>query len=242
MNVSLRTIVDNLRQDKLYLFGAIYVLVFMLAAAVINYFTWTPDIVIVGEVTNLFWLLWISLYVPSFIFVWFSDFSLTEFGIALNKKVMIFVALTIVSSAWFYFQNPEIWLQLSWSSSLAEAFARTGEELLFRGFVYALILRLFKEAKKPHLWAIILSSVLFVLPHTQVFLPEHQTPVFQLLLLALIFAYFRHKTGSILLSITFHVLIKSDLVGVLFSWGIYLFFLLWSYATNDLTKPRQAIT
>jgi membrane protease YdiL (CAAX protease family) len=240
MNVSLRTIANNLRQDRLYLFGAIYILLFILAAAIINYFTYATSIR--SAATGLQFLFWSLLYLPCFIFVWFSDFSLKEFGFTLNKWIIIFVVLAVVGGGWFYLQNVEIWLTTDWSNSLAEAFARTGEELFFRGFIYALVLRLFKEAKKPHLWAIILSSVLFVLPHTQVFLPEHQTPAFQILLIALIFAYLRYKTGSILPGISFHVLIQSDLVGVLFSWGIYLFFLLWSYATNYLTKPRQAIT
>lgn len=241
MDVSFYSIVAHLRQDRLYLFGTIYVLVFIAVTAVINYFTWTPGMVITATVPQL--LFWSLLYLPCFIFIWFSDFSWKEFGFVLNKWVAVFIALTIVGGGWLYLREPQTWLQVRWSASFFEAFARTGEELFFRGFAYVLILRLFKGTAKPHIWAIAISSLLFALPHTQIFLPEHATgSFFQILLFGSFNAFLRHKTDSLLPGITVHVFVQSDLVGVLLSWGIYLLFLLWSYTLHGLTKSKQAIT
>ena len=116
----------------------------------------------------------------------------------------------------------------TWEYSLIEAFARTGEELYFRGFTYLLVLRMFKH-KKNWLWAVILSSLAFTLVHSQIFPPEYRTSFFQVFITALFLAYLRHLTDSLLPGVTIHCFLKGGLSTVLFGWGLYAMFVVVSY-------------
>lgn len=232
----MQSIKETLRNEKIYLFGSIYVILSIIAMGIINYFSWSPGVVTELSVFGL--LLWGSLYLPMIFFNYFADWKISEFGFVLNKRVGIVIALSLLLGVWLYIREPEIWMFDKWYYSLIESFARVGEELYFRGFIYLLVLKLFKAEKKPHLWAIILSSIAFTFMHTQSFLPENGTPIFQIFLLALFFAYLRDKTDSLLPGITIHCLLKGNLLGILFGWAIYVIFLLWSNVEISRTEQK----
>jgi len=63
-------------------------------------------------------------------------------------------------------------ITITWTNAILEAFARTGEEVFFRGFLLALFTQLFAQRRHPRRWAVLLSALLFALIHTQTFRPE----------------------------------------------------------------------
>ncbi len=227
---------ETFREEKIYFYGSIYVILSLVAFGVINYFTWSPGVV--TELSTVALLCWVSLYLPVIVFNKFAGWKVNEFGFVLNKRVGLVMVISLLLGAWLYVREPEIRMFDQWHYSLIEAFARVGEEAYFRGFIYVLALRLFKTQKKPHLWAIMLSSVAFTVMHTQSFLPENGSPILQILLLALFLAYLRHTTGSLLPSITIHCLLKGNLLGILFGWAIYALFVIWAYVERSLEKRQ----
>lgn len=224
----MHAIKQTFREEKLYLYGSIYVLLSTIAFGVINYFTWSPGVV--TEVSALLWLSWVSLYLPMLVFNKFADWRVSEFGFVFDKRTGMVAAISLLLGVWVYAKEPAMWTFDRGYYSLIEAFARVGEELYFRGFVYLLVLKLFKAEKKPHLWAIALSSLVFAAMHTQNFLPENGTSIFSTFLTALFLAYMRHKTDSLLPGITIHCFLKGNLLGILFGWAIYVLFVIWAYA------------
>ena len=225
---------ETFREEKIYFYGSIYVVLSIIVFGIINYFTWSPGVV--TELSVFFLLCWLSLYLPMIVFNKSAGWKIDTFGFVLNKRVGTVVALSLLLGAWLYVKEPEIRMFDQWHYSLIEAFARVGEELYFRGFIYLLALRLFKTKKKPHLWAILLSSIAFTVMHTQSFLPENGTPISQVFLLALLLAYLRHTTDSLLPGITIHCLLKGNLLGILFGWAIYALFVVWACVERFLAK------
>ncbi len=223
----MQAIKQTSREEKLYLYGSIYVLLSTIIFGVINYFTWSPGVV--TEVSALFLLSWIPLYLPMIVFNQFADWRVSEFGFVVDKRTGIVAAISLLFGVWVCVKEPTLWMFDRGYYSLIEAFARVGEELYFRGFIYLLVLKLFKAEKKPYIWAIVLSSIVFAAMHTQTFLPEYGTSLFSVFLSALLLAYLRHKTDSLLPGITIHSFLKGSLLGILFGWAIYALFVLWDY-------------
>lgn len=121
-------------------------------------------------------------------------------------------------------------------TSLTEAIARTGEELFFRGFVYALVIRIFANQKKiyTHLWAIMLSSLAFAVVHTQTFLPANNDTMLSILLFSLFLGSVRSLTGSILPGIILHLLFNTGtIVAVILGCVIYGLFIFWAYQKGE---------
>jgi membrane protease YdiL (CAAX protease family) len=58
------------------------------------------------------------------------------------------------------------WSNNSVAKSLLEAYARTSEELLFRGFLIGELVRLFRNSLRKNMWAAIVSSVVFAGMHS----------------------------------------------------------------------------
>ncbi|UNC93883.1 CPBP family intramembrane glutamic endopeptidase [Candidatus Contubernalis alkalaceticus] len=116
---------------------------------------------------------------------------------------------------------------------MIQVFARTGEELFFRGFLYTLIIKIFKHENKPWLWAIFLSSLLFALVHTQTFLPEYGTNMTTIFMIGYVLALLRKWTNSILPAIMIHVFVQSNILGVIFSVIIYYLFISISYMKKE---------
>ncbi|NLB74688.1 MAG: hypothetical protein GX795_11805 [Firmicutes bacterium] len=67
---------------------------------------------------------------------------MTEYGLGPNVKVFVGAAVTAI----FLLVWP--WSNHSVAKSLLEAYARTSEELLFRGFLIGELRRLFKNSRR----------------------------------------------------------------------------------------------
>lgn len=225
---------EHVRESEkrnVYAFGVIYIIGSLIVFAILNYFAWTTGPV--TELTLLYFVSWTSFYVPLFIFYISAQWKVTETGFTVNKWVGIIVVLSLILGGYVYMKAPDIVVVEKWYYSLIEAFARTGEEVYIRGFIYTLVLKLFQHKKKPWMWAVVLSSIVFAAMHTQTLLPEYGTSIFQIFLFALFTAYMRHLTGSILPGITIHCFLKGGLAGALFGWFIYVLFVLLSYYRGE---------
>ena len=86
--------------------------------------------------------------------------KLTEYGFGLNVKALVGAAVTAI----FLLAWP--WSNNSFAKSLLEAYARTSEELLFRGFLIGELVRLLENSHRKNIWAAIVSSVVFAGMHT----------------------------------------------------------------------------
>lgn len=122
-----------------------------------------------------FWpiFLWITLYVPVLVLPLVAardtarPWQVTEFGFTLNARMALAAAVGALLMGLMTWGRA-----LPWTSAWWEAFARTGEEVFFRGFLLALFTRLFAQRRKPVRDALLLSAFLFALVHTQTFRPE----------------------------------------------------------------------
>lgn len=196
-------------ENKMYTFGVIYVMASVIMFGVINYVTWLEGPV--TELTSFLFIMWGSLYAPFFIFYKVAGWNVQEFGLVLNRKVLLVIALSFVMGSYLYIKGTDITIVDKRQYSLIEAFARTGEELYARGFIYTLLLKLYADKKDPWKWAVILSTAAFTAMHTQTFLLEYGTFIFQVFLISLFLTYLRHLTDSILPGITIHCFIKVGL-------------------------------
>ncbi len=216
-------------ENKMYTFGVIYVMASVIMFGVINYVTWLEGPV--TELTSFLFIMWGSLYAPFFIFYKVAGWNVQEFGLVLNRKVLLVIALSFVMGSYLYIKGTDITIVDKRQYSLIEAFARTGEELYARGFIYTLLLKLYADKKDPWKWAVILSTAAFTAMHTQTFLLEYGTFIFQVFLISLFLTYLRHLTDSILPGITTHCFIKG-----LFGWAIYAVFVMWSHQRGEDNK------
>jgi hypothetical protein len=107
----------------------------LVVSAVINFIAWKED---PADYTVLTYMFWGSLYAPLFIFYRAAGWK-NEAGFVVNRKIRLFVLLSAVLLGYFIITGNAT---TGWHSALTEAFARTGEEVSFRGFVYTLVLKL----------------------------------------------------------------------------------------------------
>jgi membrane protease YdiL (CAAX protease family) len=112
---------------------------------------------------------------------------------------------------------------LSWPQVTVEAFARTGEEVFFRGFLFTLIWHFARKKQRPWIWAIVGSSLAFMLVHTQTFQPggivdkgvfQVISRLFNLLVFAAVLSYVRWRTDSILPGAVVHSTFNGGLATV----------------------------
>lgn len=144
-----------------------YAVLVLAVAGFLNYTEpYSPDPVITPAPGEL--IVWASLYLPIIILPIVADLKVTDFGFTLNPFLALAVAL-IVTMCSFFSPIPIV----TWRSALLEAFARTGEEIFFRGFLFVVLSELFRNKRRPWLWAAITSSMLFALIHTQTFQPGY---------------------------------------------------------------------
>ncbi|NKQ34505.1 MAG: CPBP family intramembrane metalloprotease [Chloroflexi bacterium] len=210
-----------------------YIIAIILFGAVVNYFTWTKD----GERTNnllfLFIITVVLLYLPLLLFTRYTDWAVKEFGFILNgatlaiSGVLIFLGL-FVSMTWF---------PIDFLSSALVVVGLVGEELFFRGFVYALVLRFFTNGSgiAARLGAVFLSSLAFALVHTQTFLPDNSDTMWQIFLIALFLAFIRSLSGSILPGIILHIFFNTgEFASVVLGTAIYGLFVFWSHRRGEV--------
>lgn len=210
--------------------GVILTAVSVIAFAIINYYTWTTDQI---ELPAYALICWTYLYVPLFLFHRFGHWKVYEFGFVLNGRVILICTLSLLIVVPLVVHNFGSLSGGQWRDSLIEAYARTGEELFFRGFIYLLVLKIVADRKYPWIWAVIFSSIAFSAVHTQILLPENQNTFSQVLLYALIMASLRYYTGSILPGVIIHCALGGGPVSVVFGIAIYLLFVFLSHRKGE---------
>lgn len=185
-------------------------------------------------------ILWVASYFPLALPI-FADWKIKDFGFSISPVLIlssIFLGMLCASFT--------AAITNTWYGGFLEAFARTGEEFFFRGFLFFLLLKVFD--KKPHawIWAVIGSSLAFTAVHTQrfqasviaqlgtdpvVFIVAQE--LLNIFLVALGLAMLRHWTKSILPGAIVHSLIKTGIVGLPFAFVIYALITYWAYRRKE---------
>ncbi len=187
--------------DRWFKISASFAVILLLLGAYFNFeFTYARDIGTMGIVGM--WILWSLMFLPAIVLPLRAGWSSNQIGFGLGWAAVItsagFVALL--------FLVPD-WRHLSWPLAAREAFARTGEEAFFRGFLFTLFWRSAREKPRPWVRAIVGSSLAFVLVHTQTFQPggiidqgvfPAISRLINLFLFAAVLNFVRWQTDSIL--------------------------------------------
>ena len=223
-------LLEDVEHRNVYIFGIVFVICFVIAAAVINYFTYSPEGEFAGWESILALVFWSVQYLPIFVFHKFAKWEIKDFGFVTNYKVFLILVLAAIIVLPHISNLPKS----TFKNALIEAYARTGEEVLSRGFVYELAIKLFKNKKRPWIWAVVISSVMFTACHSQILLPTYHTSLTSVFELSLILALFRYWTGSTLFGIIFHIFVNEvGIYGILFGILIYYVVVLLAYKKGE---------
>lgn len=229
------------------LWGGLYATILL---AIVCYLNYTEPYSPGPTTTPILWqlILWASLYLPVIGLPIAAHWKVTDFGFTLSPYLgivaliitMFCTAITNASAA-------------TWSSGFLEAFARTGEEVFFRGFLITFFLRLFGKIRRPWLWAAIASSLLFALAHTQTFQQSYPSQygspfasaiytIVERLLnvfgIGLVLALLRVWTRSILPGAIAHSIINSNFLALPFVLVIYGLITFWAYRRGEQVTFR----
>lgn len=192
-----------------------------------------------------FWdlVLWGACYLPVMILPIAAGWKVADFGFTLNPFLGFAASLIVAVCA---FSTPTA--IAAWQSAFFEAFARTGEEVFFRGFLFVLFSELFQGKRRPWLWAATASSIIFALVHTQVFQPGYLAAygnpslpaayqIIERLLnifgLSFVFALLRVWTHSVLPGTIAHGLLNGGLATLPFVLLIYGALTLWAHCRGE---------
>lgn len=187
------------------------------------------------------WLAWAALYLPPALMTAVAKWKVSDFGIHVNRRTA-FAGIAVLAAFGLLVQN----FQISWQSAAIEAFARTGEELFFRGFLYALLLRLFQTRKRPWLLAAVVSSILFAAVHTQTFQSSFLEStsggsagayilgrLLNVFLTGLVIALLRYWCDSILPGALIHAGLQGGLLTTPFTLLIFGLLLAWAWLRKE---------
>ena len=220
--------------------AVVYAILFLALGAYYNYMMpYNADPVATLDVRQL--LLWIFCYVPLGLFTFVADWKIKDFGFSINLRVGLASVPVLLLCA-----PIAATFDISWHSALIEAFARTGEEVFFRGFLYLLLLKIFSKKARPAWWAIFISALIFALIHTQIFqapavstsgttsvgyrILEELSSVF---LISVALALLRHWTQSILPGVLVHGIMKGGMLTLPFCFLIYAGIVLWAQKRGE---------
>jgi membrane protease YdiL (CAAX protease family) len=236
------TKLKELSNKKWLFWGSLYATIVFLFGCYINFTEpYSPGPVTTPTLLELF--LWGLLYVPVIVAPFIATWKITEFGFTIYPFLFLGCIL-VLALCGSIGEMPGV----TWGSAFWEAFARTGEEVFFRGFVYFLILRLFSDRKRPWLWAVIGSSIIFTFAHTQAFYLNHQSiisypsisaPVYiigefiNLFLTSIVLALLRAWTHSVLPGAIMHGLLQGGILTLPFVLIIYSLFILWAHLRGE---------
>jgi membrane protease YdiL (CAAX protease family) len=192
-------------------------------------------------------VLWALMYVPIGLMIAIANWKVTEFGFHIKPilgLVTVFIILSCGAIAWN--------VQIHWHYAFFEAFARTGEEIFFRGFLFALLLKNFGQKTKSWVWAVLISSLLFSLVHTQTFqasvlesygsgstIYKIMERLLNVFLIGLFLALLRYWTDSILPGAIIHSMIQGGIVTLPFCLGIYGIITLWAFVRKENVLVRD---
>ena len=230
---------------KWLLWSGAYAAIFLILAGYLNYTqTYSSDPVAAPELWQL--IVWGLLYLPVIVLPIAAKWEVSEFGFVLNPFLVVafLVIIPLISlCAWF-----NTGAETTWASGALEAFARTGEEVFFRGFLFVFFTRLFENRNRPWLWAAIASSILFALIHTQTFqqsfLDDYNSssaPViykiverlFNVFGIGFVFALLRAWTRSILPGAAVHSFLNGGIQTLPFVLIIYFIAVFWAYRRGE---------
>lgn len=212
------------KTPKLYKFGIAYSIVISMIAIYLNS---SVNLDLSNyKLLAIAIALWISSYIPIPIFVGKAKYGITDFGFKITRALLICLPffLFIILAKTSY----DISLTALYSAMLM-AFARAGEEIFYRGFVYTLFLKLLENKKKPWRGAIIISSLLFAIMHTQYDL----NTMISTFLLAIFLAMLRHYTDSILIPIIIHCAFAGGILTIIMGILIYFIFILIGFLRGE---------
>ena len=190
-------------------------------------------------------ILWFLLYVPLGLFTAITDWKIEDFGFSINYRTGFASILVLALCAPITLTS-----EVPWRSALIEAFARTGEEVFFRGFLFLLLLKVFSEKARPGMWAILISAIVFALVHTQTYQTSFTSnygsgPIgyrifermLNIFLFGALFALVRHWTQSILPGVITHNLLKAGVVALPFCLTIFAVLVFWAYRRGEAVLP-----
>jgi uncharacterized protein len=222
--------VEALKKNSLAIF---YTLAVLIAGAIANYFyALNSETFTVQSYLLMNALVVVVLYLPFFHLTSRADWEFREFGFLINGATFLVALLLVILSLFIaLFVSGEGFLV-----SFVEAIARTGEELFFRGFVYALVIRVFIHQRRIHaqLWAILFSSLAFAVVHTQTLLAGNNDTMVSIFLFALFLGAVRAVTGSILPGIILHLLFNTEtIIAVVLGCAIYGLFIFWAHQKGE---------
>jgi uncharacterized protein len=223
--------------------SAFFAVLFLLLGAYLNFkFTFSHGI---GPAAILaMCILWISAYLPAIVLPWRAGWNTKHVGLGLGWSALI-ISLGFMSLLVLF----PVSHHLSWPIVGTEAFARTGEEVFFRGFLFTLIWRFAQNKPRPWVWAIVGSSLAFMLVHTQTFQPggiidQGVFPVvsrlLNLFLFAAVLSYVRWRTDSILPAAVIHSVFNGGLGTIPFVLILYVVGWAWCRVCG-LTRTRDAL-
>lgn len=230
-------------EKKWLLWGSLYAAIFFAVICFLNYSTpYSP-----GPVTTLIpWLfiLWGFLYLPIIVGPIIAGWKVTGFGFSLSPKLGLACLLVIGLCGPITGGASRETL----GSAAIEAFARTGEEVFFRGFLFFIFTRFCDHQRRPWLWAVIGTSIIFALAHTQTFhqsflnqdgsssaasvyaIGERLLNVFGA---SVILGLLRAWTNSILPGAIIHGLLNSGILTLPFILVIYFVLIYWAYRRGE---------
>jgi membrane protease YdiL (CAAX protease family) len=220
---------------RVYAQGLGFLLGFSALGALLNYLN-TLDMVSPAQeapqwVHAIFWVAIVLFYVPIYgAFVhsvrnW--KWSLDEWGFGLRGRTWLSIGLAFILLLFVWLPLPSFELgsihigdlgsmranfsQVGIPMLLFGGYARSAEELLYRGFALVLFQRMFSRYRSNKLWAVILSSALFALVHT------HRVPQMLQLFLgtSIPLAALTIWTRSISVALVIHALAGGGHVGAL---------------------------
>jgi len=221
--------------------GVLYAALILALGAYFNY-TMTYDANPVTSPSTTQLLLWFLLYVPLGLFTTVAGWKIKDFGFSVNRRVGLALVPVFLLCAPIVLTFD----QVPWRSALIEAFARTGEEVFFRGFLFLLLLKVFSKKARPGMWAILISALVFALVHTQAFQTSFISnygagPIgyriiermFNAFLVGAFLALFRHWTQSILPGVIVHSLVKGGVFTLPFCLVIFAAIVSWAHRRGE---------
>lgn len=220
--------------------GVVYAIAVLILGGVLNYtlpYNSAPE----TSPSAVVWLAWAALYIPPVLMTTAGKWKISDFGIHINRR-MAFAGIAILAAFGLMVRN----FQITWQSAAIEAFARTGEELFFRGFLYALLLKLFHARKWPWLWAAVVSSILFAAVHTQYFQSSFLVStsgisagnnilgrLLNVFMSGLLIALLRYWSDSILPGALIHAGLMGGILTTPFTLLIYALLLAWAWIRKE---------
>lgn len=195
-----------------------------------------------NELNVILVVLLVLLYSPLFYLPRFQHWHLRDFGLKLNPLSLALVVLfgALCSSSLGYKDGFVL------VDGFVEAVLRSGEEILYRGFVYSVVLGLSARRKHAWVWATVLSALLFTLAHSSAFRQEYlltggATPpwlfvterLLNVLLLAIGLGLIRAGTGSIVPAMVIHSIAGGGIIALPGVMAISGLIYLWSLARRE---------